>query len=737
MVYPRMSNILDKRKIAVVFLLLIITSLGFYIRYDNISHWLTYKTRYFSPVDNTPLTLEVDSYYYLDIAQDILKGNLEKVDPQRQAPNSYRKFISRPLLSVMLALVSKLTGTPLERVAIYLPPYIGVLLTIPVYFFAVMLFRLSCRAPKANTLAPATIAGMIAVLFTIVSPLYVERSSIGWCDTDILNVTLLCSLACIALYAAVTEKKRELILLLAAFTVLTVFFIQWWDQATTPVVAFSLGYFVLAGTFSTLNKRSNGKLFVLFFVVLCLLIFGVLNVSVLTFPRSLLSVFQYSVSVDDAASHFRYAGQLVAEQQDTSIAIMAKKIAGNTWLFFLSLAGTFLLALISRKHVLFLLPWLALLVISTKSHRVLIFPGVLFGLGMGTLAFLACRALRQRKPVLFLPAAIAVFALVCFPVKESQSYFSRTPQSVPQLFDTFKLLAKQAPKDSVIWSSWGHGHPLVFYTDARTIGDGIFHPPELVYSQYVPYAASSPRLAANWIMFYATHGLEGLRKANELFAGSEGDWAQGMPALQELLAGGIEPGRFMLQQKYAVTRPETEEILSFLFPQSGFPVYFLLDYITYEEQWFRWGRDGLNVSNSPLSYTMVPIQYVYQEGNMMNGRSDLGTVSFDMVRGIGTVGEQKTIALKHIRIDGRTSLFVKNYNENFPHTTALSTLLIKQGKYLTNGILVDDAVLNTVFTQMLLLNKYDKSFFVPILDESPLITVYRVRGDVYNQQRVE
>ena len=385
-----MTDLIDKRKAAAVLLLFIITTVGFYVRYDNINHWLENKDRYFSPADNTPVTLAVDSYYYLDIAQNIQKGNVEKVDRQRQAPNSFVKPLTLPLLSVTLALISTITGEPLEWIAILLPPFLAVLLAIPIYLLGVFLFRRSCYATNENTPVCATIAGLVAALFVLISPAFVERSSIGWCDTDILNVTLLCSLTLAALHAAVSKNTRELIFSLTGFTLLTGIFLLWWDQATAPVAAFSMGYLFLAGLFNIVRKRSNTRVFVIFLLVICLLLFGLQGESIVTLPRQVLSMIRYSFSDDTIGLHFLNAGQLVAEQQDVPLAEMAGKVAGNKWTFFLALLGISLLALITRRYFLFLVPWLILSFLATRSHRLMIFPGVLFSLGMGTVVFLAC-----------------------------------------------------------------------------------------------------------------------------------------------------------------------------------------------------------------------------------------------------------------------------------------------------------------------------------------------------------
>jgi len=180
----------------------------------------------------------------------------------------------------------------------------------------------------------------------------------------------------------------------------------------------------------------------------------------------------------------------------------------------------------------------------------------------------ACIYLKKLNFIRLLPILITVSIIAWFSYAKVQAYSSSPPKRSPQLFDSFKQIAGKIPDGSVIWTSWGHGHPLVFYTNARTIGDGIYHPPELVYSQYVPFATNNSRLAANWITFYATRGLDGLKKTNKLLVGNSDDWAKGIPALQKLLGAGIAESRKVLLQKHPFTPQETEELLSFLYPHA-------------------------------------------------------------------------------------------------------------------------------------------------------------------------
>jgi hypothetical protein len=710
---------------------------GLYVRLDNFSYWLENKNLYFSPADDIPLPQNVDIFYYLDIAKDFLDGDIAKYDLQRQAPSSYKRPLSLPLLSLFLALGSKLSGKPLEWVAVFLPPFLGVLLAVPVFFLAFSLCSTSRLAASHEKISPhAAIGGLAAALFVLLSPLFVERSSIGWCDTDMLNAAFLCSLTLIALRSSLARERRTLAFYLVGYTLLSAFFFLWWDMAPGPVAAFSLGYFLLAALFSILLQRKNAAIFVIFILINSLLLFLLLGDKVLSLPGQVLGAIKYSISKDTGGLHFVQAGQLATEQQDISFGLMTVKVAGGQVIFFLSLLGLSHLAWKARKYFLFLLPWIVLTLMAARSQRLMIFSGVPFSLGMGTLVFFTSISLKKRRTVKMVPLFLAVLLLAWFPYAESQSYFGKAGKRSPLLYDNFRTVGRLVPEDSIIWASWGHGHPLVYFTAAKTIGDGIYHPAQLVYSQYFPYAAESPRLAANWITFYATHGPAGLQQTNSQLTGDGSNWSQGIPALQTLLGAGLEESRRRLLRQYGFSPAAAEEFLSFIFPASPRPIYFLLDYVTFGEAWFKWGRMDLKSEseNKPPPFTMVPIYSFSQSGDRIEGKSTYGEVFFDLAKGRGKLGDTE-IRLKQLRFHNS----VAPYSHRYDATTWALTLILNQNPDLRvkYGALVDDTVLNTVFARMFFLKEYHPAFFRPVLDESPLLTVYEVIGEVKSSRMIE
>ena len=126
-----LTSLAGKKQFTVVLLIAIAIS-GFYIRFDNLNHWLDNKSQYFTST-GLPVALGVDSYYYLDIAEDLLKGKISKFDDQRHYPSGSTKPNAVPLLSVLIALIAFVSSKPLEWVAVLLPPFLGILLAIPAY----------------------------------------------------------------------------------------------------------------------------------------------------------------------------------------------------------------------------------------------------------------------------------------------------------------------------------------------------------------------------------------------------------------------------------------------------------------------------------------------------------------------------------------------------------------------------------------------------------------------------
>ena len=66
------SSPFSANKLFPVLMLFFIAVAGFYIRFDSISYWLDNKSSFFTAT-GLPVTIGVDSYFYMDIAKDLLE----------------------------------------------------------------------------------------------------------------------------------------------------------------------------------------------------------------------------------------------------------------------------------------------------------------------------------------------------------------------------------------------------------------------------------------------------------------------------------------------------------------------------------------------------------------------------------------------------------------------------------------------------------------------------------------
>ena len=163
---------------------------AFFVRFYDLDYWLENKEFYFFDHQQLPILISIDAYYYLDIAKELLEGKYQHLDLNRHVPHGHINSFIPPLLSLILSYLAKLFSAPLEWVALLLPAFLGSLIAIPAYLLGYA-FGQRMKSPfirEENRETAATVMGLTTALFTSLSPMLVSRSSVGWCDTDSLNV---------------------------------------------------------------------------------------------------------------------------------------------------------------------------------------------------------------------------------------------------------------------------------------------------------------------------------------------------------------------------------------------------------------------------------------------------------------------------------------------------------------------------------------------------------------------
>jgi hypothetical protein len=523
-------------------------------------------------------------------------------------------------------------------------------------------------------------------------------------------------------YAAKTREMSNRYFL--AWFMAFLCFAWWWDQTVAPVVLLA-GTPMFLAVLLVINRFTKKQLFYAIPIVVIVLSFIVWQGGWLL---KIQSMYAY-VFGSDAGTVFPPFESLVDEQVDRNFMRIAKSIGGNPYLYLGSLAGLLPLLLLARKKFLFLLPLLVLSALSFKGMRFMIFAAPLFGLGIAALLLTVLLLLRKIKTSRF----VVVFGLTLFliqsPIAVSQLYNGGRPVLSPRVYDGMQAIAANTPDNSVIWSSWGHGHPLVYFAGRRTIGDGMFHSSMLDFVSKLPFATNNLRLSANWIQFYTCNGQPGLSKAFQALTGDQQNWADGVKGLKKLFAAGVAGSREMLIKDYGLKPQDAESFLAFLFPVDCPPVYVFMDYKLVSENWYEMGKWNLANKTGPKNnYTLIPIDYFATTSYSVQGDSLLGGFSADLQNGIFSQnGRMKKLSAISIDDGG-----VVNWLR-YPERGRLHFMYLSRNKTnrMMSGLIADLQVKDTVLVKLFFEKQPSPYFEEQSFSEPPAYMLCKVNGEKY------
>ncbi|MDF1578230.1 MAG: STT3 domain-containing protein [Desulfobulbales bacterium] len=723
-----------KTKTFTVAVLLTIMLFGFFLRFNDLEHWLDNKDQYFFNSGSLPVALGVDSYYYMDIANDLLQGKIERFKPQRRYPEGTHRQSPAPLLSVLLAVFAFIANQPLEWIAVLIPPFLGVLLAIPAYLLGYTLI-ISANIPWQKSYVPnitaAKTAGFCVAFFSLISPSFIKRSSIGWCDTDILNVMFVTLFIALATQISDIKKINARGRLFVTFAFSLVLFIWWWDQVLAPPLLLAGGPLLLSLFFIRFDSGKRVIRYICAFAFFFLILWIWKGDAFSQLPRSVMGILKY-IFGKESAFFFPPLEQLVQEQNGSSFQSHALAVAGHTYIYILSIAGLIGLAFLSKKRFLFLAPLIALEALALEASRFDIFFAPLLGLGLGTIIFLCLAILHKHERLKIMVGVVLIVCLGFLPIHHTEHLPPPSPILDPVISEALKEISVTTPEEAVIWTSWGRGHPLVYYTGRNTLADGVYHPTSLQYILYFPLATSDFRLAANWIQFYTANGQQGLRKIFTILTGDANSWDSGIAGLAELLSAGVEKSRFILSNKHNINHARIEEILSFLFPPNCPPVYLFMDYELVEESWYKLGKRDLKRKIEPSSYTKLPIFSYRLKNSSIHGLSSAGDYTVNLNSGRLRLFDGENISLTNLIYSFRGNTYSRKY---LPGKYMGHTLYLKQNEKhkVQFGVLVDNQTAKTVFINLFFEKQFAQDFFSPIIDQTPAYLLCKVHGEKYQE----
>ena len=680
--------------------ILIIVAIGLGVRLEDLRDWTAHPE--IAMYHGQPLLTTFDGYFYLSLAKDIKEGSYTPVDYKRNIPQGWPRRFPPPLLSWIGARVSQLTGASLDWVGAVLPAFLGMLLMVPIYLLGRFYGGPICAATGS--------------LVGLLSFYYVYRSSLGWFDTDCMNVTWATSITAALLWFGVERRRRRYIWFTAAL-LLYGLFLLWWDSTPAVATAVSAVPLAIALLFFYRPPRREGLLFL---GALAVMAAGVLVWQGWDLPirivKHVWSQYQY-ISTKHPVGLWPAIGETISEQEIPTFREVVFKTAGSMPAFFCACVGLAWLFYWRPKDSLFLSVALILGGLSFLfAKRFMIFLAPVLAVGAG---FFAARlwSLRGRWPILTWITPLVVVGICIIPLRQG---FTKTfwPKEPPHLIDGFVYAHQHLPKDAILWAWWDHGYPIQYFARLGTVGDGSLHSGQRATYNGLPMATSSQRLAANFMQFYAGRGMEG----PELFYKALGrDVARGQRLMVEILANGPEAGRKVLQGLHL--RPQgpyrdVDSWLRFFYPAKTRPVYLFLDWrLTVTAYWWFW-LGSWDVARHRGHHPVYAAFY----GLRLQGDRVVGPgVEVDLKKGVLRT-QGKALRLKAVLLVDQKGPRLNKY----PGEGGLVfEFLVPKGF----GAAMDLPISNSVFNQLFLRHLADRRYFRPVRLNTPSYQIWEVHGD--------
>ncbi len=660
-------------------LLVFVIYVGLDLRLNDLRVWESKKDVYF--LEEKPLFTTYDGFLFARYAKEYQEGlyRWREIDPLRFVPDNFLQGEIRyrfpPLLSVLFAKLSALTGKPVENLSLYFIPLLAVFFTIPLVLYL---------REAGNFWAPALLGAFTGVT----SLIYLLRTSVARLDTDCLNLFFPFLVLFFLTRYLRTLRTRWLV---AASVGLVLF--GWWYKAASPLV---IGILLIFSVLAWLQGGRRGRalwrdlalLFlpqlwylwrapVQFYSYVSRLLFGAGTTERLfsAYPNVLRSISELNASPDLQKAAFF--------------------ILDHKYLFLAGLLGFVLFLLWERRAVLLSLPlFLTGLLLFKAGNRFGMYLAPFVGMGLGFLVQGSVEGPERFFPRFLSPLSTRALILlltlivglgVWFNQKPSWRYVA-VPKITAPIARQIAALQRLTPQEAWIWSWWDYGYAISDLGRRAVFIDGGTQTTPKTYYIALSFTLPSPEEGRNVTAFVAKYGLAGI---------------------EEELKKGLSPAE--------LTKAMREGTLLKEWPDH--PVYWLFTgdllrkygWIGYFGSWdfeTRQGTYGVLMSSKSCRVS----------GNRFR------CPPFDLDVATGTVlwGSRKLRLKKLVTKDARGLR-----EKVFPTQGAIGELIATSHGLIF--VLVDERTFASNFNQMFLLRKYDPTLFELVLDDFPFAVLYRVK----------
>lgn len=576
--------------LGVILGLTIVIAVGLGVRFAPYPAWKQHPERCF--VDGEPLPTTFDAPYYMRLARDVVEGTYETRDTLRAVPDSPPRPRPVPLLSLLTAGIHQLSGVSIPWIALVLPAVLGA-------------FSALCLYGPART-AMGHLGALIACAAFSLSPFLVHRTNLGRLDTDSLNVGL--PLVAVGCFMAFARASRYAGLWLVGALVAIGLHAWWWDQSPqTPFLLAAVPF----GVAVVLRYRAGDRKSL--WIAVALVVALIAGISAFTGPsffveagRRAWNQLTYMV-IKQAPGDFPNIGLSISEQVRPTVGTFGRSVAGHVGVLWIAVFGVGWLFLRHPRVLLFFSPLVLLgFAGSFYAQRLSIFAAPFVGLGLGWIVDRLEHKIRVRHIAFLLALAAGVVLLI--PAFRGSSKAMRWPSESAPVVQGITEAARRTPENAVLWAWWDHGYHIQYWGRRGTLADGEIHGGELVVPLAIPLAAPDENFAADFMIFFSTRGLSGMKKFFDVNGLSA---AQGLAAVKAMLSAGPEACPQKAHELGLRHIPEENSWQAFFYPHPARPVFLFVDQLllntAYWWYWFAtWDpakKDGIH----PLYRPVYPV----------------------------------------------------------------------------------------------------------------------------------
>lgn len=666
-----------------------------------------------------------DGYFWAEGARDLLSGIFQKYDlsPIDSAP-AWLTYVAVKILPFSF-----------ESIIFYMPAFLGSLIVIPLILIAHNLKMIE--------------VGFLAALLASIAVSYYNRTMVGYYDTDMLTIVFPTFLLWSLILAFRTQEEKYLLI-----TALEIIAYRWWYPQSYSL---EFAFFGLILLYTLLFQRKNLFYYQLLSIMLfammgldtlmrLLLVIGVYGAfrqekwqkytylflgvaTVLFFVSGGFEpiwvqlqgyVFKEAIEASEGklSLHFFSVMQTVREAGQIPFTVFAERISGHTLTFVFSLVGYALL--LKRYPVMFLaLPLLGLGCLALWGGlRFTIYAVPVCALGISYFIF-TCNgwilsSFRNERLGNFVKSAFVILSslAILYPnLLHVMNY------RVPTVFNQAEVaqldaLKSQLQREDYVVSWWDYGYPLRYYSDVKTLIDGGKHsgevnfPVSFMLSNSMDAAARLARLEVEY-----TEKASALAEENKTKPKKERTKNLSNTAKMTLDYGFKDANDFLDALQTPLVLPEKTRDVYFYLPyrmMSIFPTVAQFSNIDV--------MSGKTV-REPFFYQTQ--QFSDQGATLMFGNG----IVLDKAKGMLKLG-QKELAVKYFIQTSYTSEMQFSKAQNLLHVNGAVSIIYMQA--YNTFLIVDEAMLNSLYVQLFVLENYDERFFEPISLEA-YAKVYKLK----------